>query len=461
MAISTTTYHRSEPLRPRRAGFLFRPGWPLIWLYAAFPLWWLLGLSHFIFLFAAGAMAWELFRRRPVYAPLAFGLWLLFILVVTAGATLLWVQPDGTLPVNGPGKLIIWSYRYLWLIAITVVAMYVINMTEKELPSLRVIRLLGLMFVFTVFGGIAGLLLPSVDFPSLAELVLPIPREGFINTLFHPSLALPSEFLGYEQLRPTAPFSYPNAWGNNVGMFMPFFVVGYVVYAKGWLRAFGIGVLAIAVVPIVFSLNRGLWLGLVMALVLVALKLTVMGHTRVLQWLVIGTVVGGIAFTASPLYDTVTLRGETGHSDNRRETVASTVVDTTLSMSPLLGYGDTRTVSGSFSSIAGGETPDCHQCAAPPLGTQGFMWRLILTTGFLGTALYLLFMCSQLYFFAAARDPVAIVGCLVICMSLVYMFVYDSLESPLFTVMIGIGLMNRRHVADRQLARSVDRAVPL
>ena len=74
------------------------------------------------------------------------------------------------------------------------------------------------------------------------------------------------------------------------------------------------------------------------------------------------------------------------------------------------------------------------------------------STGFLGTALFLMFLFAQLVSFAPARDPVAIVGCVVICMSILYSFVYDSLESPLFTMMVGIGLMNRRYVADSKLA---------
>jgi hypothetical protein len=50
------------------------------------------------------------------------------------------------------------------------------------------------------------------------------------------------------------------------------------------------------------------------------------------------------------------------------------------------------------------------------------------------------------------RDPVAMVGCAVIFMALIFSFVYDSLESPLFTVMIAVGLLNRRFVSDSQLA---------
>ena len=88
-------------------------------------------------------------------------------------------------------------------------------------------------------------------------------------------------------------------------------------------------------------------------------------------------------------------RVETPHSNERRTTVAETVISTTWAGSPLLGYGTTRQVQGSFASIAGGETPDCHQCAAPPVGTQGFLWRLIFTTGFVGTALFFVFMADS------------------------------------------------------------------
>ena len=37
-------------------------------------------------------------------------------------------------------------------------------------------------------------------------------------------------------------------------------------------------------------------------------------------------------------------------------------------------------------------------------------------------------------------------------MSMIFSFVYDSLEAPLFTVMIAIGLLSRRFVRDSQLA---------
>jgi hypothetical protein len=453
VAVATTVLHTSEHADGVSTS-RFRPGWPLTALFLFFPFWWIAGLSHFIFLIMAGVMAWELLRRRPVFVPTSFGPWLMFMIVVCVGVGLLWVNPPGTVATAGLGKLEPFGYRLVWYFAITIVAVYVLNVPERDLPNSKIARLLGYMFIYTMIGGILGLVVPHLDFPSLLELVLPVRKTSFLFNLIHPSVVSASDFLGYEQPRPTAPFAYANAWGNNLGLFMPFFIATWFARDAGWRRPVGAVILAISIIPIAYSLNRGLWIGLVAALLLVSIKMATMGNTRVLQVTVVLVAVGAIIFVSSPLYDTVTLRVETPQSNARRSTVATTVITTTAELSPLLGYGDTRAVTGSFASIAGGETPDCHQCAAPPLGTQGFMWRLIFTTGLVGTLLFLGFMGAQFFRFIGARDPVAIIGCTVIFMGVLFSFVYDSLESPLFTIMIAIGMMNRRFIRPGQLAAS-------
>jgi hypothetical protein len=453
VAIATTVYHSSE-VPQRRLRWSLRPGWPLTALFLFFPLWWVLGFSHFIFIILSVVMAWELLRRRPVYAPMAFGLWMLFLLVVAAGVGLLWVQPEGTVAVSGMAKLIPFTYRAVWYLSITIVALYILNIPEEELPTERVMRLLSWMFLYTLAGGLIGIYFSGIDFPSALEMVVHVRKSGFFYSLIHPSIVSASDFLGYTSPRPTAPFAYANAWGNNFGLFLPFFVATWLRKGAGWRRPVGAVLLVVAIIPIAFSLNRGLWIGLFFALAFISVRMAMLGNTRVLVVTLVSLVVGTIIFVASPLYDLVTLRVETPHSNERRSTVATDVVSKTVNGSPLLGFGDTRAVTGSFASIAGGETPDCHQCAAPPLGTQGFMWRLIFTTGLAGTLFFLSFMGAQLFRFVGARDPVALVGCSVILMCLIFNFVYDSLESPLFTVMIAIGLMNRRFVRPGQLAKS-------
>ncbi len=226
-------------------------------------------------------------------------------------------------------------------------------------------------------------------------------------------------------------------------MYLPFFVLAWCGKDAGWRRKLAPFVLLAAIFPITFSLNRGLWGALTLAAVYAAVRLALNGRTRALQILVASTVVGGMIFVASPLYDTILLRVETPHSNDRRAGTATTVLTTAYDGSPIVGYGTTRKMQGSFSSLAGGETEECHQCAAPPLGTQGFMWRLVLTTGFGGTLLCLSFLALQFLRRARGAIPIHVAGCTVILVSVMCSFVYDSLGSAMFTVMIAVGLMAR------------------
>jgi uncharacterized membrane protein (UPF0136 family) len=261
-------------------------------------------------------------------------------------------------------------------------------------------------------------------------------------------LSSSQDFLGYVQPRPTAPFPYSNDWGNNIALYLPFFLLACFGKDAGWRRKVGPVVLVASLFPIIFSLNRGLWVALALSAVYAAVRLAVNGRTRALRALVAGLVVGGIIFVSSPLYDTLVLRINTPQSNDRRAGTAETVLSVTGEGSPFVGFGTTRTMRGNFTSLAGGETSDCHQCAAPPLGTQGFMWRLVLTTGFVGTALCLSFFALQFLRRARGPSPIDVATCTVMLASVLCFFVYDSLGSAMFTSMIAVGLMARASQPD-------------
>jgi hypothetical protein len=361
-----------------------------------------------------------------------------------AGGLLFHATAPGTVPGGGLGRVANFAVWAGWYAAITIAMLYVAN-TAGSVSTRRVVRLLGWMFVVTAGFGVLAVAAPGLQFESPMEVLLPhrLVSTNFVHTLVHPSLSSSSDFLGYVQPRPTAPFPYSNAWGNNLALYLPFFVLAWFGRDAGWRRKVGPLVLVAAVFPITFSLNRGLWISLALAAVYAAVRLAVNGRGRALQVLVAAALVGGIVFVSSPLYDTLVLRVETPHSNDRRAGTAETVVATTAHGSPLVGYGTTRTMEGSFSSLAGGETSSCHQCAAPPLGTQGFMWRLVLTTGFVGTALCLWFFARQFLRRARGPAPLDVTTCTVLLVAVLCFFVYDSLGSAMFTVMIAVGLMAR------------------
>jgi hypothetical protein len=432
-----------------RTPVLLKPGWPLAVLFLGFPIWWALGLAQLIFFAMAVAMAVILRKKGSIRVPRGFGLWLLFMVWMFAGVLLIRADAPQTVPGGGIGRVFGFGVWAGWYVAITIVMLYVAN-TARELSTLRIVRLLGWMFVVTAGFGVLAVLVPTLEFKSPMEMLLPrqLTSANFVRTLIHPSLSSSSDFLGYVQPRPTAPFPYSNAWGNNIALYLPFFILACFGKDAGWRRKVGPVVLVAATFPIIFSLNRGLWISLAVAAVYAAVRLAVNGRTRALQALVAALLVGGVVFVSSPLYDTVVLRVETPHSNDRRAGTAETVASVTAEGSPFVGYGTTRTMQGSFSSLAGGETAECRQCAAPPLGTQGFMWRLVLTTGFVGTILCLSFFAFQFLRRARGPAPIDVVTCTVLLVSVLCFFVYDSLGSAMFTSMIAIGLMARADLPD-------------
>ena len=454
----------AEPVKrpdPREFGssWLVRrlgPAWPLKLLLVGFPVWWALGLgSFFAFPLTAAVMAAQM-RRRTIRLPAGFGLWVLFLAWMLAGVFVLWAHAPGTIDGGGPERLVGFLYRVVWYAAITVAMLYPLSLPSRAMPAVAVARWLGALFVTCVVGGLIGLLLPSLEFTSLAAILIPgAGGEGFIAQQVSPSFTTSSDFLGYAQPRPEAPFSYANAWGNNVGLLLPFFVFAGLTNPKRRWRVGAPVLLALAAVPIAMSLNRGLWLGLVLLAGYAAVVLVRGGHLAALWAMVLCLVVAAVVLVSSPLWDTITLRLNTPHSNDRRGTVAEVVTGTTWQGSPLLGFGTTRKVAGSFASVAGGATPECKQCAAPPLGTQGFLWRLIFTTGFVGTGLFAAFIAVQWLVHFRRRDPISVIGCMCLAVSVLFFFVYDSLESPMFILMLAVGLMNRARLENPAHAVSV------
>lgn len=446
--------HSGRPAAPSGSplGRLLRwlgPAWPLKALLVGFPLWWAMGLTSMVWILAATAMAVQILRRGRLRLPAGFGVWLLFLCWMLVGVFMLWVDAPGTVAGGGPERLVGFAIRVLWYLAATVAMLYPLSLTSRAMPALDVARWLSALFLVAVVFGLAGLLFPSFGFTSPAELVIPGARtEGFVRTLVHPGLTTSSEFLGYEQPRPRAPFAYANAWGNNVGLLVPFFVYAALKATRRWQRWSIPLVLGLAAIPIAYSLNRGLWLGLGLLVGYLLMTLLRARRLRAAYGLVVCGVAATLIALSSPLAATVNLRLETPHSNERRSTVAEVVTRTTWEGSPVLGYGTTRKVVGNFASISGGQTPECRQCAAPPLGTQGFMWRLVFTTGFVGTALFLVFMAWQFILHVRRQTPMAVIGCMCLAISGLFFFVYDSLESPLFILMLGVGLMNRERLEE-------------
>lgn len=427
---------------PRPLGEL----WPLAAAIVAYPVWWVLGLGSFVPVASTLPMAATLWRRRAqVRLPPAFGWWLLFLLFVLLSSSTLRTDASGAVPGSGGfDRIALYLFRLAWYVACTIVLVWAVNLRSRVSFG-RVAGVVGYMFVFCVLGGLAGILLPQVDFSSALELVLPrgLASNAYVASLVHPGLSDVQTILGYAEARPKAPFAFANTWGSVFSLTLPFFWVGWLVGGQRWQRVAAPFVLVAGAFPMVLSLNRGLWVSLVLCGLLMVARQAVRGRSTSLIVLVLGLAVVVVALVASPLGTIVVERLNHGHSNERRSLLLQATVASASEGSPVIGFGSTRDVQGNFASIAGGSTADCAACGVPPLGTQGHIWLVIFANGLVGAGLFVLFFALALVRFARCRGPADTVATLLLVSFAVQVFVYDTLGLPLMLIMLAIGLAAR------------------
>ena len=204
----------SVPRTPRYRNRTLPPGWPLFAATALFIVWWVLGLGSFVFVIFAVPMALQLMRQGSVRVPPWFGLWLLFVIWSLAGVVVMGADAPNTLPVTFGHGIPSVGLRTLQYLAATVTLLYIGNLREEDVPRIKVVRWLAILFVTTLAGGFIALADPSLGFTSLTEKLLPhsLVSNPNIDALFHPEAAQVMSVIGTADVRPKMPFEYTNAW---------------------------------------------------------------------------------------------------------------------------------------------------------------------------------------------------------------------------------------------------------
>ncbi|RAY14509.1 hypothetical protein DPM19_15235 [Actinomadura craniellae] len=426
------------------------PAWPVAALLVGYPIWWALGLGIFSFTIIAIPMAWGLVRRWPIRLPAGFGLWLLFLLWCVFSLSMITVDPPGTYGQFGMGRMISSGLRLVQYLSITILLLYIGNLTEKELPRLRLVRMLGIFFLTTVAGGLLGTYVPDFEFKAPLEYVLPaaLANDSYVLNLVHPTAAQIEWFLGFRSPRPEAPFEWANAWGNNLSILLIWFVIGWWTYG-GPGRRLSMGVfLSLAAIPVVYSLNRGLWAALGFAVLFGAIRMAMRGRVWALAGMSAILLVGTVFFISSPLKQIVDDRLANPHSDSGRAWNRNKTMEVAWG-SPVLGYGGTRWAIGSQNSSVTGKTGGCPECGHPPLGADGQLWLVIISQGYVGAFFYLAFFLNALWRYRRDNTPIGSAGLLVLCLALFTMLIYDHLVTPLALYFVTLGLLWRNDQARR------------
>jgi hypothetical protein len=427
-----------------------QPIWPVVGLIALYPLWWALGLGVLIFMIAAVPMTIILLRGmltgRRLRLPPGFLWWVIFLAMVVVSVAGLNATPAGTAERTPDGRVTAVLFRAGAYAALTVLLIYVGNLTVEDLPQPRLVRLLAWLFLVTIAGGLLGVLAGRFSLTSPVELLLPpnIRELGFVQSLVHPSAAQVMNMGGgLHATRPAAPWGYTNTWGNNLCLLVVWFVVACWPLARHRrTRLLGAACLALAVVPVVHSLNRGLWIGLAVTGGYVAIRLARLGRVGAVSALAATAVAILIALHVTPLGTMVNQRMDNARSNGVRMFLVDRAM-AGLAESPLIGFGSTRDTMGSRNSIAVGERQNCPRCGNFTVGGNGQLWQLLYAHGMIGAAAYIGFLLHGLWRFRRDRTAIGIAGSAALVGSFSSMLWYNSLVTPLALMFLGYALLWR------------------
>ncbi|TDD90180.1 O-antigen ligase domain-containing protein [Actinomadura darangshiensis] len=395
------------------------PAWPLTLLFVGFPVWWLLGLGAFAAPIAASVMAMHMLLRGGVRVPRRFGIWVLF---------LVWVIAAGT-QIDSFGRAVGFVFTYMNYAAASVVFVYVYNCPRDRLPIRRVLGMVVVFWVWVVIGGFLGVLLPKMGMTTPFERVLPGAIKGneYVHDLVHPQFAEIQQPWGAPRPynRPRAPFPYTNAWGSHFALLFPF-VVLYVTQARSTVRMMLIGLMCASLVPAFATLNRGMFLAIVVGVLYTAIRYLSRGHVRWPAMVIALMVVGGIAALLSGVGAGIDSRTEYSSTTNDRLGLYTESFVRTLE-SPVLGYGAPRPSNTYVVSV----------------GTQGEFWHLMFSYGFPG----LLFFCGWIWLLAMRTRRVLPDSLLwlhaVLVMASFMLFYYSLDQTELVLVFLAAALILR------------------
>ncbi|MGO1236353.1 MAG: O-antigen ligase family protein [Microbacterium gubbeenense] len=363
MSSDTSLAQRSRAeLAPTRSDL---PRWPITAMFAPFPLWWAFGTAEMMWIPLAGVMAVLLARRGDVRIPQGFGVWLLFLVMVAISV----------IGIDTPGRLIGFGLRAAQYVAVTVAFVYVFNARRTISPQ-WILGLLTIFWLYVVAGGFLGIAAPEFSFRTPLAFIVPSGLQS--NELIQEMIVRratqwnPDAWAVLDP-RPSAPFLYTNGWGLAYSMLLPL-VIEYAYRMRRDLRfAALIIALPISVVPAVFTLNRGMFLGLGVAAAYAIVRAMLAGRGRAFLGLIAVCGVGVACAVALGAADRVLGRVETSSSTEDRAHLYEETFLRTLE-SPLFGFGAPR--------------PSWTE-GAPSAGTQGHVWMVMFSHGFPALALFL------------------------------------------------------------------------
>lgn len=336
-----------------------------------------------------------------------------------------------------PSGLPLFTYRWLLWAGCLAVFVWLVNVDERVVPSDTVVDWLAALWITLVAFGYLATLLPNLATLSpLGILVGPLNRVEFVARLSEWRFAETQQFMGYPVPRPAAPFGSSNAWGSAMGLLTPFFLKSWIVGVSPARRRRGVIIGLVGVYPILVSVNRGLWLSLIVGGMYFAARRALRGRFAALAVLMAGMLAVAALLVLTPAGGLVNDRlDKSEKSNSARSSLYERAWEGALE-SPLVGHG------------APVFAPDLPE-GTPPVGTHGLIWYLMFIHGFLALGLFLVWLGTEVVLSGRLRTPLSWWVHLSLIATVVQM-PYYGLMPHLVIVGVTVGLAHREARRSRQ-----------
>lgn len=367
------------------SGAVTLPAWPLLAMLYGFPLYWVAGLTLFIPVTFGSIMMLFLVLRGGSRATPGALCWLAFLAWVVVCA----------ISVSGPLELMGYAQRTSDLMAVGIAFLYYANARE----SLSLTALLRGLTV--VWGTVVVLGLLATQFPDV-RLTTPLSRlmpgsllgNELVRELVMPRLAEVQDPWGAEEpfVRPAAPFPYTNSWGMAYALLTPLMMLMWTrMRSRAGRVLLALGMVA-SVYPAAQTSNRGMLIALTLFALLLTVRFVLAG--RIAMGLSVLGILGaaGVGALFGGVFEAIAERQEVSHTTSGRSAIYQATFDRVLE-SPVVGWA----------------MPDMDPSIGIALGTQGYAWTLMFSYGFLGLALFYVFLSRVLLASWRVKEPAAYV----------------------------------------------------
>jgi hypothetical protein len=358
--------------RPESARAL--PAWPVYLLIGGFPAWWALGASAFAAIICGGIMLALMVQRGRIRTVPGILPWFGFVVwALAAGVTL-----------NGLLQSVGYAQRVSELAAVGILILYYVNARER-LNVRKIVGSLVVLWVSVVILGVIAIQFPNMRLTTPVGLLLPesLTSNRLVYHLVFPRLAEVQQPWGAERPfnRPAAPFPFANSWGAAYAILTPVVFAFLASRPRRWIRIAVWVLLVVSLWPAVESSNRGMFVAVAIAAVYVIGRLALRGRLIPALTAALGLLGAGVALVWSGAADQILGRQQYSNSTGTRIDVYLATIGKTLE-SPFLGWATPQE-----GVTAGGVA----------LGTQGQIWTVMYSYGFVGLFLFCLFLFGAVF----------------------------------------------------------------